>query len=149
MPSLAAPGHLPEIADFYYAMMAELAMLHDALVPDWRDIFISQHAGAMREGTGAWFVIERDGKLAACAGALADTSPASQMSTARSGIIIGVYVLPEYRRRGFARELTLACLDWFRRNGVTRIRLQASPYARPLYESLGFKPGVEMRLNLD
>lgn len=149
MPSLAAPGRLPELADFYYAMMLELGMLHDPLAANWRDIFIAQHAAAMREGTGAWFVIERDGKLAACAGALMDTSAASKMSTARSGIIIGVYVKPEYRRRGFARELTQACLDWFRTSGVTRIRLQASPYARPLYESLGFKPGVEMRLNLD
>lgn len=149
MPSLSAPEQLPEIADFYYAMMLELGMLHDPLAENWRDIFIAQHTAAMRDRTGAWYAIDRDEELVACAGALVDTSAASKMSTARSGIVIGVYVKPEYRRRGFARELTLACLDWFRMSGVTRIRLQASPYARPLYESLGFKPGVEMRLNLD
>lgn len=149
MPALATPEQLPLLADFYYAMMSELGMLHDPLAADWREVFSSQHGTAMRRGTGAWYVLGIDGQLVGCACALRDVSEASKMSTARSGIIIGVYVLPQYRRRGFARALTQACLDWFRANGVRRIRLQASPYARPLYESLGFKPGIEMRLNLD
>lgn len=140
---------LPLVAGFYHAMMAELGMLHDPLVENWHDLFVAHHAGELRRGDAAWFLAVEGGTPAGCAGALRDTSPSSKWTTARSGIIVGVYVKPEFRRRGHARALTLASLEWFKAQGVNRIRLQASPYARPLYESLGFKPGIEMRLNLD
>ena len=149
MLTAATADHLPALADFYYAMMAELGMLHDPLVENWRDLFVAHHAEQIRLGFAAWFLVLQDGAAVGCAGALRDTSPSSAWKTARSGIIVGVYVKPEFRRRGFARALTVAALDWFKEQRVNRIRLQASPYARPLYESLGFKPGVEMRLNLD
>ena len=149
MLTAATAGRLPEIAGLYHAMMAELGMLHDPLVQNWRELFVEHHAEQIRRGEAAWFLALEDDVLAGCAGALRDTSPASAWTTARSGIILGVYVKPEFRRRGYARALTLAALEWFKENRVNRIRLQASPYARPLYESLGFKPGIEMRLNLD
>ncbi|NQV28371.1 MAG: GNAT family N-acetyltransferase [Rhodopirellula sp.] len=47
-------------------------------------------------------------------------------------------VLPEYRRRGIARQLMLTGIDYLRSRGVTCIKLDATPLGQPLYEQLGF-----------
>jgi ribosomal protein S18 acetylase RimI-like enzyme len=62
------------------------------------------------------------------------------------GYILNVYVEPEYRRRGLARELIGHCLAEALRRGIGVISLHASEDGRALYESLGFKPANEMRL---
>ena len=46
-----------------------------------------------------------------------------------------VLTLPEYRKRGYARRLTQAALDYA---GKRTMRLDASDFGRPLYESLDF-----------
>lgn len=145
----AALPEIPMLADFYYAMLEELGMLHDPLVPNWRQIFVDHHTSLMAEDLEAWYVAECDGAIAGSSCAMRDASPYSKMHAVRSGIIIGVYVKPDFRRRGLSRELAVSCLEWFREHDVKRVRLHASPYARPLYESLGFRAGVEMRLDLD
>lgn len=39
-------------------------------------------------------------------------------------------------------------IDWCRHEGFTHVSLHASADGRSLYESLGFEPSNEMRLNL-
>ena len=63
-------------------------------------------------------------------------------------MIVNVYTEPAYRRRGLARRLMIAMLDWLRQQGYGTVSLHASDYGRPLYESLGFKVTNEMRLQL-
>jgi GNAT superfamily N-acetyltransferase len=50
------------------------------------------------------------------------------------------------RRRGLARLVLLALLDRFVAEGVTRVDLHASAMGAPLYESEGFRPGVQPEL---
>jgi len=64
------------------------------------------------------------------------------------GNILNVYTEPEFRRRGLARWLMEAALDWCRGNGVDVVILHASPEGRALYESLGFQASNEMRIKL-
>lgn len=59
-----------------------------------------------------------------------------------------IYVAPEYRRRGIARALTRAMVEWCREQGFRSVYLHASDQGRPLYESLGFTASSEMRLEL-
>jgi GNAT superfamily N-acetyltransferase len=66
----------------------------------------------------------------------------------RRATILNVYTDPEYRRRGIARKLMQAIIAWCQRQGFARITLHASDDGRHLYESLGFEPSNEMRLNL-
>jgi GNAT superfamily N-acetyltransferase len=58
--------------------------------------------------------------------------------------LAGIYVVPGYRRRGIAREVTVRAIEWCKQRGCVRVRLQASEAGRPLYESLGFKTFREM-----
>jgi GNAT superfamily N-acetyltransferase len=62
--------------------------------------------------------------------------------------IQNVYVRPEFRRQGVARQIMRALLDWCRTKGFDSVSLHASTDGRPLYEELGFLPTNEMRLNL-
>ena len=66
----------------------------------------------------------------------------------RRATILNMYTDPEFRRQGIARRLMQTMIGWCRREGFVRVDLHASDKGRPLYESLGFEPSNEMRLDL-
>jgi GNAT superfamily N-acetyltransferase len=59
-------------------------------------------------------------------------------------MILNVYCEPEHRRRGLARALMGAMLEWCKRERIAKVVLHASQDGRPLYESLGFVQTNEM-----
>ncbi len=66
----------------------------------------------------------------------------------RRATILNMYTDPAFRRQGIARRLMHIMIDWCRKEGFVRVDLHASDQGRPLYESLGFEPSNEMRLDL-
>jgi GNAT superfamily N-acetyltransferase len=96
--------------------------------------FLAEHDGEVVGGGGVWLrpVLPRPGALQ---GAL-------------EAYVLNVYTEPEHRRRGVARAIMEAILDWSREQQVTRVVLHASKDGRSLYESLGFEPSNEMRIKL-
>ena len=58
--------------------------------------------------------------------------------------VLNVYTDPAHRRRGLARALMAAILEWSRAERVARVTLHASDEGRPLYQSLGFTATNEM-----
>lgn len=66
----------------------------------------------------------------------------------RRAWIQNVYVLPEFRRRGIAREMMQTLLAWCRAGGLDSVSLHASDEGYPLYVELGFLPTNEMLLKL-
>lgn len=97
----------------------------------------------------AWLVSAADGSVAAGAGLwLMDWPPHMLGKAARRGNILNVYTAERFRRRGLARELMEAVLQWCRDNGVDTVILHASPAGKSLYESMGFAGTNEMRLRL-
>jgi GNAT superfamily N-acetyltransferase len=62
--------------------------------------------------------------------------------------IQNVYVVPEFRRRGIAREIMHTLIEWCRVQAFQSVNLHASTDGRPLYEELGFQATNEMRLVL-
>ncbi|RPI98442.1 MAG: GNAT family N-acetyltransferase [Chloroflexi bacterium] len=68
-------------------------------------------------------------------------SPAESLPCYGKGwVIANVAVYPEFRRRGIARRLMQASLDWITRHGTfATLQVEAdNPNARALYESMGF-----------
>jgi GNAT superfamily N-acetyltransferase len=63
-------------------------------------------------------------------------------------IVLSIWTEPAHRRRGLARRVVEAILDWCRANGVGRVCLHASTEGRRLYEQLGFRGTNELRLDL-
>jgi GNAT superfamily N-acetyltransferase len=62
-------------------------------------------------------------------------------------LIVNVYTEPDFRRRGIAALLMRSAIEYTRHHQITRVLLHASKEGRPLYESLGFVPTTEMRLD--
>src|SRR4029453_5162531 len=58
--------------------------------------------------------------------------------------VLNVYTDPAHRRRGLARALMAAILEWGRAQGLAKGPLAASEEGRPLYQSLGFTATNEM-----
>jgi GNAT superfamily N-acetyltransferase len=66
----------------------------------------------------------------------------------RRATILNMFTDPPFRRQGIARRLMQTMIEWCRKEGFVHVTLHASDKGRPLYESLGFEPTNEMRLDL-
>ena len=55
----------------------------------------------------------------------------------------------EHRRKDLARQLLKATLEFAKASGLRYVKLHASEFGRPLYESEGFKAWNEMSLDLE
>jgi GNAT superfamily N-acetyltransferase len=118
----------------------------DAMEASSRPFF----AQALAEGWyRAWLAQNAAGEVVAGGGILILPWPSHPCDAqTRRPMIVNVYSESAYRRRGLARRLMVAMLDWLRQQGYDTVSLHASDYGRPLYEALGFKATNEMRLQL-
>ena len=95
----------------------------------------------------AWFAIGDDEVVMAGAGLWLMDWPPHMIGDGRwRGNIVNVYTEKGFRRRGLARELMKAVMDWCEKNDVGTVVLHASAEGKALYESLGFEGTNEMRL---
>ena len=80
-----------------------------------------------------------DGTLAANAILLCTEKPANPFfPNGRDGTVLGVYTMPQYRRKGLAAELMKLLIAEGRAQSLSRITLSATDAGRPVYEKLGF-----------
>jgi GNAT superfamily N-acetyltransferase len=100
----------------------------------------------------AWLAITNDAPDRVIAGAglwlrpmLPRPTPAGIIQ-GREALVANVYTEPEWRRRGIAALLMRQVLSYTREHRIGRVLLHASGDGRPLYESLGFVPTIEMKL---
>jgi GNAT superfamily N-acetyltransferase len=145
----AALEDAPFCADAWRAMMEELEMAPDGFVPDWRERLTAHFAAGIRDGSQGWFVAAAAGgpAVGSAAAFLARTLTA-EIQYLRRATIAGVYVAPEHRRAGLARELVTRTIQWARERGCRTVCLQASPLGERLYRSLGFEDGGELILKI-
>ena len=99
--------------------------------------------------------VEEDGRLVSGgAGWLQEHLPSPYQVDPRRGHIASMSTEPEWRRRGYARDVFGALMDWFAAAGIPRVDLRATDDGRALYEEFGFRvlggatmawtaPGVE------
>lgn len=100
----------------------------------------------LRDGSYFGFVLEDQGRPIAGIGLmLIDWPPHPLHPTQdRRGYVLNVYVEPDYRRRGLARELMRLADAEFARRGVSYCVLHATEQGRPLYRELGWSGTAEM-----
>jgi len=125
----------------------------DAPASGWRSAAAKLLRGELASPTPRLMVFVIDGVdgLAACAtGFTEQRLPSPTNPSGRMGHVSNVYTDVAYRRRGYARTCTVALLDWFAEQGISRVNLRASAEAEPLYRSLGFERTSDpsMRLHL-
>jgi ribosomal protein S18 acetylase RimI-like enzyme len=94
-----------------------------------------------------WMALSPEGQVVAGIGLwLQEWAPSLRSRSVLRGYILNVYTDPGHRKHGLARRLTQTALDYCRSRGIELVALHASPFGRPLYESLGFEPTSEMRI---
>jgi len=99
-----------------------------------------------------FLVAERNAKLVAfLVGTIEREIPIYQLS--EFGFIHDLWVDPEYRNEGIARQMTMLAIERFREMGVKQIRLEtarANDAARGLFARCGFREAVvEMILEVE
>jgi GNAT superfamily N-acetyltransferase len=151
-PSIVAATTAGEIevgVRYRHAMKVELGLPVESLIADWAERETAYFIRRTAEGGAQWYLARDGAAFVGSSCAYIDDSWQAQLHVRpHIGWIIGVYVVPEYRRRGIARSLTTAAVDWLRASGCRRAKLHASPYGREIYVDLGFTSGNEMELGL-
>ena len=139
-----------KIAKHRRAMFRDMGYQDEAALDSMMARFLPWLEAKMTSGDYlAWLAVTDTDLVVAGAGLwLMDWPPHMVGSGARRGNILNVYTEPEFRRRGLARKLMEAVLEWCQANAVDIVVLHASPEGRTLYESLGFQASNEMRLQL-
>ena len=95
-----------------------------------------------------WLAITPEGKAVSACGVVIDRHPPTPGNlSGRSGYLMNVVTMPEYRGRGLARRVIRTALQWLDEQGIRRVTLHATDMGQSLYTSLGFEPVPnEMRL---
>jgi GNAT superfamily N-acetyltransferase len=140
----------PTLTRQRWSMFAELG---DATAGERADIeaAIGRYlAEAMPAGSFRAWLVEADGAPVAGGGVqLRPLVPRPGYTRGEpEAIVLSVWTDPAHRRRGLARRVVAAILEWCRANGVGRVCLHASVDGRALYEELGFRSTNEMRIDL-
>ena len=144
----AGPADLAHILRHRRAMFRDMGRGTDA---ELDEMLVTAEAffrtALVSGGYRGWLAETEDGRIAAGAGITILAWPGAPGDPAgRRGWIQNVYTEPEFRRRGIARRLMEAVLEWCQAEGFRTVWLHASDEGRALYHSLGFLPTNEMRL---
>ena len=116
-----------------------------------RPVYAAWVRGKMEAGEYVGLLARRGEDVLAGAGLLLlDWGPTRGNPGALRARLVNVWTHELHRRRGLARRLTEALLAEARAQGIGAVSLGSTQMARPLYESLGFKPYPhEMLLKLE
>jgi GNAT superfamily N-acetyltransferase len=146
-PRVATPDDAREVVRLAAVMYASMGL--DVADPEW--LRRAEESFRTRLGRDlAAFVVDhpdREGLAASGAGTISTRLPSPNNLTARVGYIQWVATDSDVRRRGFAREVMEALLDWYDEQRVVVVELHATVDGEPLYRELGFgqEGGVALR----
>ncbi len=143
------PADTPEVLRLAVLMYESIGI--DASVGPWIQV-AAEHISARLGQDAAIFVVDdpaQDGRLAAIgAGTISRRLPSPGNPGAKIGYVQWMSTDPAWRRRGFARQIMLALLEWFRQNEAQTVELHAAPLGERLYQELGFEQGRSPALRL-
>ncbi len=144
----ATAGDIHLAGELRARMAREHGLQWDDDSPGWRERFVSYFRAQTERGNARLLFAREDRSVVGMAiFSFVEDYRAFALGQ-RRGYVNGVYVLPEYRRRGIGHALMEAGIAWLRAGGATAVRLRSSVEGQPLYASLGFRNTSEMELSL-
>jgi GNAT superfamily N-acetyltransferase len=143
----ATVDDVPVIAHHRRAMFTDMGAGDPAGLDAVDATFTPYVTRGLGDGSYRGWLAQKDGRVVAGGGLLLYEWPGSPRDARpRRAYIFNLYTEPEYRRRGLARRIIQAMMDWCRAEGFKSVALHHSDDGRRLYESMGFKQTNEMRL---
>jgi len=149
---------LPDDVPHVLPMVERIAALHESwdsakygFLPDVARMYRGWLTSRANDARSVFLVAEREGAIVAfLVGTVEREIPIYRLS--EFGFIHDVWVEPDYRNEGVARQMTMLAIERFREMGVKQIRLDTAARndaARGLFASCGFRPSVtEMLLEI-
>ena len=147
-----------------YATLRDSELLVKHRLSMWRDILpeSAMHVTGTEERTLEWireklssgelvgFIAKTEEGQIAGSGCIwiREQAPLPMSQFLEVPYLMSLYTEREFRRRGVARLIVEVAIAWCRAHGYDRVNLDASEEGKSLYETLGFKPGYGMRLQL-
>ncbi|CTQ72947.1 GNAT family N-acetyltransferase [Roseibium alexandrii] len=113
-----------------------------ALTPAYRNW--QQHA--LQSGSYFGFIAEVDGAAVGGVGLMVVDWPPHQLNpdVLQRGYVLNVFVEPEHRGQGIAKDMMAASDAAFQKRNVTHAVLTATDQARPIYEKDGWQQTAQM-----
>ena len=143
----ATPDDTDELVRLRQVMIDALAATHPT-ASGWEAHAAEVFRSGLADGSVVAFVVDGpDGLVAAGVGTVAQRIPGPGNHSGRFGFVQSMATDPDWRRRGLARAVFAALVDWFRAEGITAIDLHASPDGEALYRSFGFREGPNVELS--
>ncbi len=94
---------------------------------------------ALEDGSHVAYLVWDGGALIGAGGvSFFQVMPTYHTPSGQKAYIMNIYVEPEYRRQGIARETLDRLVREAEGRGVTAVSLEATDMGRPLYEAYGF-----------
>jgi ribosomal protein S18 acetylase RimI-like enzyme len=151
----ATPADVPAVLP----MVAKIAELHESwdpakygYRPNVAEMYRSWMGSRANDPKSVFLVAEREEKLVGFLVATVEREiPIYRLD--QFGFIHDLWVEPDYRNEGIARQMTMLAIEKFRAIGVKQVRLDThakNDAARALFASCGFRASVmEMLLELN
>jgi GNAT superfamily N-acetyltransferase len=140
------------VADCFRLMWLDNAVKPEELKDNWYKITTDfLEAGKRDLGLSAAVAVTEEGRIIGTSICQLFTGPFPAIiidETRKDGYIWAVYVDPQYRGRGVAKQLVSANIQHLKSLGCTHALLNATESGRPVYERLGFLAANSMRLDL-
>ena len=86
-----------------------------------------------------YICLEEEKIVSSCLLCIYNTIPTPSSLNGKRGLLLNVYTLKGYRRRGLASKVITQLIQEAKKLEVSRIQLDYTEDGLPLYESLGFK----------
>ena len=150
----ATPADVPAVLP----MVSKLAALHEAWDPQRYDykpepekMYQRWLTARTNDERSVFLVADRESRIVGfLIATMVGTIPIYRLE--ETGYVHDLWVEPEYRNEGIARQMTMLAVEKFREMGVRQIRLEtatANDAARKLFESCGFRlSSIEMLLEI-
>lgn len=145
----ATPDDIPEILRQRRAMYLDMDYADSPELAQMVSTCEQYLYKAMREGSfRSWLALSSDEIVGGGAVLISPWPSHPYDLECRRATILNVYVYPEFRRQGIARQLMQTMIAWCRDEKFGQVNLHASKDGGHLYDSLGFEPTNEMKLKL-
>ncbi|OGO09109.1 MAG: hypothetical protein A3K46_04005 [Chloroflexi bacterium RBG_13_60_9] len=130
-------------------MFAEMGFGDPSAYESYASEFREFVTAAFSAGTfHAWLAEAPAGEIVAGGAVFIVPWPANPKNRRQErAFLLNVFTESGYRRQGVARSLVRTIVDWCRGQGFQSVFLHASEAGRPLYQSMGFHPTSELRLD--
>ena len=85
-----------------------------------------------------WLLEVEETVIAGAGLVILEWGPSFENPNSFAARIANVFVEPDFRRQGLARQLVMRCLEETQTRNITHLNLSSTDMARGLYESFGF-----------